>query len=273
MFGLYRTVLAGMVVAQHLGGVPNVGAYAVFGFYTLSGYLMTLIMQENYGYSLKGAWKYGLNRFLRIYPIYWFSIVFMAVIILFVGEGFSTAYNERAYLPGNMGEVVRNICLFFPLREAPRLTPPSWALTVELFYYICIGLGLSRNGKIAIGWFVAGVLYHAAVNYYGLEWEYRYFYIPAASLPFSTGALIYHYKDRIKRLAGSEAVQRMPAILGGLMLANWLAGLLAGDLRGIFFYVNYVINALLVVFLSHAKPTPAVPVTGEMVGPQRIQNI
>ena len=51
MFGTYRTLLALMIVALHLGGVPVIGGYAVFGFYILSGYLMTLIMQTSYGYS------------------------------------------------------------------------------------------------------------------------------------------------------------------------------------------------------------------------------
>lgn len=53
MFGTYRAFLALMVVALHLGGIPKIGAYAVFGFYCLSGYLMTLIMQTNYGLLLQ----------------------------------------------------------------------------------------------------------------------------------------------------------------------------------------------------------------------------
>jgi len=57
MFGTYRIFLALMVVALHLGGIPKIGAYAVFGFYCLSGYLMTLIMQTNYGYTATGVTK------------------------------------------------------------------------------------------------------------------------------------------------------------------------------------------------------------------------
>lgn len=50
MFGTYRTLLAIMLIFLHLGGMPVIGSFAVFGFYILSGYLMTLIMQNNYGY-------------------------------------------------------------------------------------------------------------------------------------------------------------------------------------------------------------------------------
>jgi len=90
MFGTYRTLLALMVVALHLGGL-SMGGYAVFGFYVLSGYLMTLIMQNNYGYSALGFYKYALNRFLRIYPIYWVSIVFSAILVWYFGLVFWSA--------------------------------------------------------------------------------------------------------------------------------------------------------------------------------------
>lgn len=46
MFGSFRTLLALGVVISHLGSAPYMGTYAVFGFYALSGYLMTLIMHE-----------------------------------------------------------------------------------------------------------------------------------------------------------------------------------------------------------------------------------
>jgi peptidoglycan/LPS O-acetylase OafA/YrhL len=51
MFGFFRTLLALAVVVEHLGPAHYVGPYAVFGFYVLSGYLMTLIMHETYGHT------------------------------------------------------------------------------------------------------------------------------------------------------------------------------------------------------------------------------
>lgn len=70
MFGFYRVYLALLVVAHHLGGLTGLGSYAVFGFYMLSGYLMTFIMCRNYHHTTTGFLKYSLNRFLRIYPTY-----------------------------------------------------------------------------------------------------------------------------------------------------------------------------------------------------------
>jgi len=52
MLGLLRTTLAIMVMSYHLFvGILPLGTYAVFGFYVISGYLMTLVMHESYGYS------------------------------------------------------------------------------------------------------------------------------------------------------------------------------------------------------------------------------
>jgi peptidoglycan/LPS O-acetylase OafA/YrhL len=59
-----------MVIFLHPGGILAIGGYAVFGFYILSGYLMTLIMQKNYGYSRGGVARYAVNRFLRIYLLF-----------------------------------------------------------------------------------------------------------------------------------------------------------------------------------------------------------
>ena len=62
MFGIFRTLLALAVVVDHLGGVHGMGTYAVFGFYVLSGYLMTMVLHRTYGYSISGFSRYALNR-------------------------------------------------------------------------------------------------------------------------------------------------------------------------------------------------------------------
>ena len=80
MLGTYRVILALMVVFQHLGKSYQLGAYAVFTFFVISGYLMTYILNENYGYSLRGRMKYLLNRILRIYPVYWGAFNHLAVV-------------------------------------------------------------------------------------------------------------------------------------------------------------------------------------------------
>ncbi len=62
MFGAYRTFLALLFVFLHLGGVDAIGGYAAFGFYALSGYLLTLIMHERHDCAVPGPGRWVLQR-------------------------------------------------------------------------------------------------------------------------------------------------------------------------------------------------------------------
>ena len=259
MFGTYRTLLAIMVVFLHLGGMPVIGGYAVFGFYILSGYLMTLIMQQNYGYTRKGVSRYTLNRFLRIYPIYWVSCVVSLLLLYLFGEDFVKGFHPSIYYPNDPASILRNIFLFFPSMDEPRLTPASWALTVEIFFYIAIGLGLSKSKRITLVWFFLSVCYAIGVNALGLDWSYKYYVVPAASLPFSTGALIFHHRNQLVGMVESRfASGYIPAMLFSLVMMNWLVGFLLDSLRGFSFYINYVLCVAALITLINKRSLPFV---------------
>lgn len=198
MFGLLRTLLAFFVVIGHLFGPGLLGNYAVFGFYILSGYLMTTIMHRTYGFTIEGRKNYVINRFLRIYPAYWFSLSLSIVILLLFGKEI-TAYHSAIYLPNSLGAGLRNILLFLSFEDLPRLSPSTWALTIEIFFYLAIGVGVSKNKFITIIWFVASIVY-TLFSLFAMpdDWTARYFTIRAASLPFSLGAMMYHYKNGIQ---------------------------------------------------------------------------
>ncbi len=86
MFGIYRYCLAFCVAISHLWGgmIGGPAAYAVWGFYCLSGYLMTLILNEKYGFSPRGLAKFAVNRALRIYPAYYVVCVGMFLLFYFI---------------------------------------------------------------------------------------------------------------------------------------------------------------------------------------------
>ena len=170
MFGIYRLLLALMVVMQHLGNVSALGVYAVFGFYILSGYLMTLILHSGYGYSWSGVRRFALNRFLRIYPIYWVACLISAGLVLWLGAQFTTDFHDPIYLPDDLSSLLRNSFILFGRYSVPRLSSPTWALSVELVFYVLIGLGVSRSKKITGLWFFISVIYTVAVNLMALDW-------------------------------------------------------------------------------------------------------
>jgi len=218
-----------------------------------------LILQTNYGYSKKGFKKYALNRFLRLYPIYWVSIIFTLILIFGIGSDLTSNYKSEMTLPTSIYEIFTNVAIFFPFLEPTRLTPPAWALTVEIFFYIMMGVGLSKNKKITLIWFVFSILYHIGVYVFSLPGGYRYFTIFAASLPFSTGALIFYYRSELSQILKSVSGRLhdyLPVFLACLFVLNWLLAFSQKAFLGMFFYSNFAICAFIVAVLSNRKSLP-----------------
>lgn len=203
MFGVFRVLLALWVMLSHLLQVPIIGHYAVFAFFVLSGFLMTTIMQETYGYNIAGLQKYLINRFLRLYPLYWVIALLTILLIIVVPESYAASYKSAIRLPSDIKEIFFNITMIYPSwipwETKPRLSPPTWALTVEIFFYICIGLGISKTKKITFIWLIFSIFYFLFSYHIGLSEGYRYAPIIAGSLPFSLGAISYHFKPELLR--------------------------------------------------------------------------
>ena len=220
MFGLLRFILAVNVVAFHIIPIAAIGSYAVYTFFILSGFLMTHIMQETYGYSFFGFKKYALNRFLRLFPIYWALLIISVLIIMFLGEEYVGKIYHTMILPATFGELAANISMIYPLLSeySVRITPATWAITIEIFFYILIGLGISRNKKITIVWFVSSLLYTLYKMFF-VEVAMGYGTMLNASLPFSLGALLYYYHNIIHQFISARIKSYTPLIVA-LFVAN-----------------------------------------------------
>lgn len=205
MFGILRTTLALMVVVYHLFiSVAPLGMYPVFGFYVISGYLMTLIMHQTYGFTAEGQRKFLTNRFLRLYPTYWAVALLSVVIICVVGETPMASFHAALFLPKSGAQIASNVSLMFPAwipwTVLPRLSPPTWTLTVEIFFYLLISFGISRTPTRTVIWLVVSVLYVIASFATGQSESERYAPIPAASLPFSIGSSIFFLSQKKQKL-------------------------------------------------------------------------
>ncbi|MBU6257221.1 MAG: acyltransferase, partial [Burkholderiales bacterium] len=263
MFGFYRTILAISVMAFHLLGIPVIGTYAVFSFFVLSGFLMTTIMHETYGYDLQGIKRYAANRFFRLYPMYWAAALFSIAVILIASSAYAYAYKDTMQIPHRISSIVFNLTMIFPARFPytvdPRLSPPTWALTVEIFFYICIGLGLSRTRNRTFGWLGASLVYLAWSYIDGQGESYRYANIPAASLPFALGALLYFVKGDVQRRLGVGTAISPAAVLGALAsnAALFAVYSMRHKVNSSPFvvdtgkYLNLVLSAVAVVVLFH----------------------
>jgi len=259
MFGIYRTILALVVVVEHLGEFPMIGRCAVFGFYTLSGYLMTLILQTSYGYSWQGFKLYVVNRALRIYPLYWAGCLLSIALILWVGRDFSRDYLGTMFLPRNLESAVRNFLIFFSIKSTPRLVSPTWALSVELLFYFLIGVGISRTQKLSLLWFAASIIYAIYVNYANLDWNYRYYSVFAASLPFSTGALIYHYNKELTSFSIFQNKATLPILAGVILVVFYFVSPGSKIVRVSGFYISYLLQSMMIISLSSKNIRAMIP--------------
>jgi peptidoglycan/LPS O-acetylase OafA/YrhL len=254
MFGAYRLILAFMVVFLHLAGWPAFGEYAVFTFFCLSGYLMTFIMQENYGYSRDGRKKYFVNRLLRIYPLYLTACLLSLLVIFWLGESYTSRLIFNLKYPDSVMGSLSNLFLFITDHKNIALVPPAWALTVEILYYLLIGLGISKTKTRTWIWFVFGAIYTVVINIINVEWwDWGYFNPIAASLPFSVGALLYHYKALLSRCFKRFSSLYVASGLYALVLVNWFVNYKLGTGLSYGFYINSMLNVMLLIILTNVQ--------------------
>jgi peptidoglycan/LPS O-acetylase OafA/YrhL len=257
MFGTYRYVLACLVLGVHYTAWPGIGSFAVFGFYSLSGYLMCLILDQRYGFSARGLGRYASNRALRIYPPYLVVIVLTALAVAALPET-ATAFRECFRFPDSALLWLKQLFIFGIEYDDPfRLVPPVWSLYAELSYYVAIGLVLGRNRSIATAWFVVSVAYTAWLLATNQPWPARYYPVAAATLPFSLGAMIYFYRDHAPRLHWAWAIPMLAVFTAHAFAARYLYGL--DGVRTWGFYGSLVLSALLQIHLMSVRAASLPP--------------
>lgn len=213
--GVFRFVLALLVVVQHIAKVPLIGSSAVLAFFVLSGYLMTHVTCRSYGHGPGGVLRFWINRILRLYPGY-LAIIAMSVAVLHViGDDFAARANGALRLPENPGEWVQTLTMIYatptPIEAVPRLSPPTWALSVELFNYLLISLGISATRNRTLLWLAAAALFQIwALTLSGNPWLWSYGSLFGGCLPFALGALVYHERARADAWV-TAALRHVPA--------------------------------------------------------------
>jgi len=264
MFGFYRFFLAITVSLGHLVGPSWIGVYAVFGFYVLSGYLMTMIMQKTYHYTIFGRIRFGINRFLRLYPLYWIACLISVLLISAFGAEAVYRYHRVITIPETIGTLFSNITMMFPAWEpitySPRLVPPTWALTIEILNYFLICIGFSQTLKRTLLWFALSLVYLFYTVFSGSSWETRFYPIVAGCLPYSMGALIYFAKTDGNRFFLLIVKHVSAKFLVLLFIASTVSVSVLfrhfSDVRILEagFYVSLIVNVLLVAVLCVKDP-------------------
>lgn len=235
--GIIRLLLALSVVAAHCGLILNLdfvgGRIAVQAFYIISGFYMSLILNEKY-IGVNGNYKLFIsNRFLRLYPIYWTVLILSIIISVYIkfnstnnSPGIINFYSEyfeniKAMIFLFFSQILifgQDIIMFFGLNHntifftknyaliTPEIhrflfIPQAWTLGIEITFYLIAPFILRKNWKFILLILLLSVSLKLYL-YFGLNltfdpWNYRFF--PSELMFFLIGYFCYLMSLKLKK--------------------------------------------------------------------------
>lgn len=199
--GFFRFFLAFLVVISHLYDkfIHGPAAYAVWGFFLISGYFNALVLNKKYNVFSRLK-DYFFNRVLRIYPMYIINALLgIGVLILFYKYNIiSNTLNPEFYMPNSAKSILANIFLL-PFWHNGLFVPVSWALCIEFWVYFLMPI-IANNKQTAILATILSFIFNLSIGIYPESFTMRYTNFATCLFPFSIGVLVYMYKDSFKRV-------------------------------------------------------------------------
>jgi peptidoglycan/LPS O-acetylase OafA/YrhL len=194
---LVRFFLAFNVVLFHLwnAAAPGAGPVAVLGFFFVSGFLITQIVQEVYA-SPARSWAFLLNRTLRIYPQYVIALC-IALVTIKLYPAVASHINSYLRWPANAAEWLPQVAIFGLDKASVRVLPATWTLGAELYYYLLIGLVTARSKRASIALCIVSLPVGALCALKVLP--YDFYGSPVGNgFVFSLGSVAYFYRERVR---------------------------------------------------------------------------
>jgi peptidoglycan/LPS O-acetylase OafA/YrhL len=141
MFGTFRYILAALVLIGHVFAYRpvNVGVAAVVNFFVVSGYVMTLLIRNNYPRLGKPMLYFYADRFLRIFPQYLLYVLITQICLFFIPFVFFNLFFRGEFSLEffllNVLIVPVNYFFISPAFYTRLLIPPAWSLGLEEQFY------------------------------------------------------------------------------------------------------------------------------------------
>lgn len=222
--GFTRLLLAIAVLFSHtdLRIVQlNPGVTAVIGFYLISGYVMTGLIDRHFS-ALSRVPAFYVDRALRLYPQY---LVYAGLVLAwFLATGTQTLFLTRAPtvtdLLNNLTVVPLNFYMYNGA-DGFTLIPPAWSLGAEFQFYLLAPLMvlLPRVG-VALGLLSIGVHALALAGVLHTDW-FGYRLLPGVLWVFAAGSLLFRWqRTRPGRATALAAVAPLAALAIYLLLRS-----------------------------------------------------
>ena len=231
--GILRFLLAISVVLNHSSSIFGFnlvgGQVAVQAFYIISGFYMSLILNEKY-IGINNSYKLFItNRLLRLYPLYWIVFLFtvlISIVVIVYSNGTKFGYFDNYVLYFEKMDIVSLIFLVFtnlflflqdtvmflgldtitgdlfftsdfhntsPMLYQFLFIPQAWTIGVEITFYL-IAPFIVRQKLINIFILILlSISLRVLLSNYGFNadpWSYRFF--PTELVFFLLGIIAYH---------------------------------------------------------------------------------
>ncbi|MDB6445693.1 acyltransferase [Pseudomonas sp. 21TX0197] len=209
--GVFRLLLAMLVAMSHMGVTFmgfNPGVVAVISFLIISGFVMTSLIERNYGSDGQIGLFY-IDRLLRLYPQFLLYFALSCVVIHFLLPGTPQA---AALTLENVATSLPIVPLGFYMFgiTVPQILPPAWSLGMEMCFYLLIPFLIRYRARgIAFAASVA-IFLVASLGYLDTD-IYGYRLLPGVLFIFLCGS--YLYRAQAKGLW----IASMTAAVAGLM--------------------------------------------------------
>ena len=115
---------------QNVSHIFSFGVTAVDLFFMISGFVIFMSINK-----ISSGKKFVINRISRLYPTYWFCVIFAFAVMTFLKISKFPINHIKIY---SSWDFVANLTMFQLYFNVPNLDGPYWTLIVEMLFYILI---------------------------------------------------------------------------------------------------------------------------------------
>jgi peptidoglycan/LPS O-acetylase OafA/YrhL len=222
--GIYRLLLAALVVLFHFGGLSwIVGRVAVYAFYCISGFLIFQVLDRVYLSEPRGVGRFLTNRFVRLAPLYVAYAVLTATLLVVGGGAWRRALLLAGVAVPDIGlralltqtitlRPILEIDGWLPiLRFEPPLIPQGWSIGAEAVFYLAapiVAVTTRRRPLWIMAWLAIGVVITiGAFRLAGVDFDRFQFAVykntVASAVVFFLGGACYYVRRQRGRFVAS----------------------------------------------------------------------